>query len=764
MSPKKTASCLIRCLIALLASIADVLAGDAGPPVVGLPPDFNAGADAAPYSGPHPSRLTRPAETFVFPIKLGAVGPSEPLFAGPRQYPFVCDTEASGLGPPLADNQAGIGTAVAAAAGGGEGFSQDCLAATQAWYYYLPTGANEFVRWTEAARDVQTITIDGTSVPFIVRVEIGTINRFIYVLAALKGAQETLARPSAEYWNKRLIYQFFGGVGIGHRQGKVRLPKILDGRRAQLAQGYAVATSTGNSTENHYNIWLAEDTALRVKRQFAALYGAPQYTVGIGGSGGAIQQYLLAQNRPGLIDAGIAEYSYPDMVTQTIPVFDCELLEYYFDVTDRRNALWHKAENRAWVEGFSANNRYSSSGRGKKFELVNGLASLARGELPHSTEGQTECVVGWRGLTAQVLNPRFMHFKERVSEAVFQQVRWSHFEDLKTFYGTDPQGYARIPWDNVGVQYGLQALQRRQISPEQFLDLNARIGSWKAPNQMQTERYWVLAGGESSLRKFSPWSAHNMNRGDLPIAPRFAGDRAAMAAAYRSGQVFLGRLDIPVIDLRHYLDPEMNMHHASASFSTRARLLAGQGHAANQAIWVSDKRHDATPAAFAAIEQWLAARQAQPDSPWSELRPVAASDRCFDAQGKVMFSGDQVWDGEWNQRPPGACLRAYPIFANPRMVAGADIRGDHFKCALQNVDQALKAGLYQPIDMAPYRAQLEAVFPQGVCDYRQADQGQPDDLFAPSAPSLRAVSSNVPGASSEVATSPIAVPGVSKEE
>jgi hypothetical protein len=754
-------------LLPLLAGIADVLAADAGPPVVGLPPGFNAGAYAPPYNGPPPSRLTRPAETFAFPIRVGAVGPSEPLFAGPRQYPFVCDTEASGLGPPLADNQAGIGTPLAAdaepASPGAAPYSQDCLAATQVWYYYLPIGANEFVRWSAAAPDVQTITINGRDVPFIVRVEIGTINRFIYVLAALKGTHESPDATSPEHWNKRLIYQFFGGVGIGHRQGKVRMQKILDAHRGQLALGYAVAASTGNSTENHYDIWLAEDTALRVKRQFAARYGAPEYTVGIGGSGGAIQQYLLAQNRPGLIDAAIAQYSYPDMITQTIPVFDCELLAYYFDVTDRGNALWRRAENRAWVEGFSANNQYAGSGRMRKFAWINGLASLVRGELPRSLDGQTECVAGWRGLTPLVLNPRFMHFKERVSDAVFRQVRWSYFEDMKAYFGTDQQGYARIPWDNVGVQYGLQALRRRQISADQFLDLNARIGSWKAPAEMQAERYWILAGGESSLHEFSPWSAHNMNRSEASgrIAPRFAGDRAAMAAAYRSGQVFLGRLDIPVIDLRHYLDPELNMHHASASFSTRARLLAAQGHAANQAIWVSDKRHDATAAALAAIDAWLAARRDKPDRSWAESRPAESSDRCFDAQGKVMFSGDQVWDGEWNQRAPGACMSAYPIFTNPRMVAGADIRGDHFKCALQSVGDAIKAGLYQPVDMAPYRAQLEAIFPQGVCDYRQPDQGRPVDLFgplAPPAPTLQAGPLTVPESATATAAAPIATP------
>ena len=70
------------------------------------------------------------------------------------------------------------------------------------------------------------------------------------------------------------------------------------------------------------------------KEEFIERYGVPLYTVGVGGSGGAIQQYVYGQNHPGLLDAGIPQYSYPDMVTQTIHVGDCELLENFMDNTD----------------------------------------------------------------------------------------------------------------------------------------------------------------------------------------------------------------------------------------------------------------------------------------------------------------------------------------------------------------------------------------------------------------------------------------------
>ena len=93
--------------------------------------------------------------------------------------------------------------------------------------------------------------------------------------------------------------------------------------------------SSGNNTGTHYNLNLAGETAMMTKERFVERYGVPTYTVGLGGSGGAIQQYILAQNHPGVLDALLPVQCYPDMVTQTIHVGDCELLEYYMDATDR---------------------------------------------------------------------------------------------------------------------------------------------------------------------------------------------------------------------------------------------------------------------------------------------------------------------------------------------------------------------------------------------------------------------------------------------
>ena len=60
------------------------------------------------------------------------------------------------------------------------------------------------------------------------------------------------------------------------------------------------------------------------------------------------------------------------------------------------------------------------------------------------------------------------------------------------------------------------------------------------------------------------------------------------------------------------------------------------------------------------------------------------------------------------------------------MVAGGPIEGGVFKCALKPVAKALTDGTYGT--WAPNLEQtqkLEAIFPEGVCDYSKADQGRP---------------------------------------
>ncbi|HEX6425827.1 MAG TPA: DUF6351 family protein, partial [Acidimicrobiales bacterium] len=281
---------------------------------------------------------------------------SGPVFSGPQQQPFVCTTARARfdgrplLGQPLVDNHDQIGIPVAAEAADGSypqdgrgyptadadivGWSKDCGAETRYGYLYRSATDGAF-HWLDdpaapPADVATTTTMDGRTVPFVVRWERGTVNRFIYSVAMLAPVGEAdPTAPDDSLWNRRLVFSFQGGVGIGHFQGTTSTGAMLPADL--LGLGYGVMWSSGTRTSTHYNLEVGGETALMLKERAVEAHGVPDYTVAVGGSGGAIQQYVYAQNHPGLIDAAIAQYSYSDMVTQTIHVGDCELLEHYFD-------------------------------------------------------------------------------------------------------------------------------------------------------------------------------------------------------------------------------------------------------------------------------------------------------------------------------------------------------------------------------------------------------------------------------------------------
>ncbi len=685
---------------------------------------------------------------------------SGPIFSGPQQQPFVCTTARPGvLGQPIVDNQDAIGIRVAQEDANGNyprdsrgyptaaativGYSKDCAANRRLDYMYRTTGG-AFAPLANPggplpADIATTTTLDGQTVPYIVRWERGTNNRFIYSVAMLAPATETdPSDPDDSLWNGRLVFSLQGGVAIGRTQGTTSQSAQL--LHDVLRLGYAALNSTALRTNTHYNLQLGGETALMLKEHFVEDHGVPLYTVGVGGSGGAIQQYVYAQNHPGLLDAAIPQYSYSDMVTQTIHVGDCELLEHYFDKTDRFNPKWQNVLNRRAIQGLNASPAPVISGM--EAATWNGLYSLysllglnrpqpaQSGSVPPPL---TECRRAWFGLTPLVLNPTFEDIDDldKLAQGT-DGVEWTHWGDLVNIYGTDETGFARVPWDNVGVQYGLQALRDGVISPAEFLDLNARVGSWKNSSQMVVEGFPFVGG--FSPASFDPWSSRNMDLspdGGVTPAARRSGNLDAIAAAYDVGMRFDGDIDIPVIDWRHYLEHQLDMHHSHQSFATRRRLELARGNADNQVIWFTDARpiapaFDQTPEAFAVIDEWMLNLLAHPELGVAGNRPPAAVDRCFATNGTEIAAGDHVWDGILDDEPPGACTQLFPLHRTTRIVAGGPIEGGIFKCGLQSVASAIADGVYGSwVPDAVQQARLEAIFPSGVCDWSQGDVGRP---------------------------------------
>jgi hypothetical protein len=643
-----------------------------------------------------------------------------PIFSGEHQYPFVCTTAHNDnrLGQPIPDDPE-TGTRVIVA-GETVGYSRNCSANTVVEFVYRSTAGSWKPYTPGMARPAdmaQTTTSDGKTVDYVVRQERGTINRFVYSIAMLAPSDQDADTLGRDAWNGKVIFRFDGGVAIGHTQGRLAGGGAL--YDLGLRQGYAVLYSTGTRTNVHYNLQVGGETALMVKERFVELYDVPVYTVAIGGSGGAIQQYVYAQNHPGLLDGGIPQYSYPDMVTQAIHIGDCELTEFFFDVIEGPfgpgpiNPKWQTWTNRTLVQGLAASNT---------------LPNVFFGGAP----GLTECINGWRGLSPLALNPNYGQATNQNlfhPQSAIAAIEWTHFSDIVNIVGVRPDGYARRYWDNVGVQYGLGSLVSGEITMAEFLKLNFVIGGWKEPGDMVQEGVPFVPVGTPD-----PWSARNQtySNGAAP-GQRTAGDIEAMRAVYRSGLVFMGNIDIPLIDWRPYLEPALDMHNTHQSFAARKRMLNAKGEADNMVIWFTDSLNgaavfDQTPEALEVLDEWLTNLRHNPDAGVAANKPSRATDRCFTYSGQEIAAGDDVWNGIIDDQAPGACTQEFKIYSTTRRVAGGPFEQSLFKCQLISVTEAVARGFYGNAALGPVEiGTLHAIFPQGVCDYSKPDAGLPPE-------------------------------------
>jgi hypothetical protein len=203
-----------------------------------------------------------------------------------------------------------------------------------------------------------------------------------------------------------------------------------------------------------------------------------------------------------------------------------------------------------------------------------------------------------------------------------------------------------------------------------------------------------------------------------------------MYTAYEAGLVFRGDIDIPIIDWRHYLEEQLDMHNSHQSFAARQRIRDARGNSDNQVIWFTDVAGDAefdqTPQALEVIDEWMTNILNDPAAGVSGNRPAQAVDRCFDADGNEIAAGDDVWSGILDDGPLGACAEHFPIYGTSRIVAGGPFKGSIFKCHLKSVADAIADGYYGDWEPTPEdQSRLEQIFPDGVCDFYLPDVGLP---------------------------------------
>ena len=577
---------------------------------------------------------------------------SGPIFSGPHEQPFICMTEAFRL-PVTGDTL-------------GRALDADCSSMTRSDYVYWSTTGlfRPLLDPTILPPDVATTTTNqGVTVRYIVRVETGTINRAIYQVALLH--DPTTEPPPDPFtrsagWNGRLIYTFGGGCQGGWYVQGNSTGGVLDA--VMLSQGYAMASASLNVFAANCNDVLAAETAMMVKERFIEAYGPPLFTIGWGGSGGSYQCHQISDNYPGILDGIILGLSFPDVTSSMIfTAADARLLWYYF--TELAPELFTPEQQRA-VAGFRVWESLPV--------LSNSAARLDPTADFHPAIPDALRYHPWR-------NPR--------------GARATVYDHTVNVYGRElVTGFARRPLDNVGVQYGLVALNAGTITMAQFLDLNERIG-----------------GLDPNAR---------------PSAERHRADLVATRLAYQTGRILSGGGGLaatPIIDYYTYMDdaPKGNLHMRLHQFTTRVRLLRANGHAANQVMLVQ-RTHKFTTAnpdlqeALRQMDRWLVALQADAtDDPKTikvvRAKPVDLVDACWSPDHTVKVTEPHTDTG------PGMCNTWYPVSQTPRLVAGAPLGDDIVKCTLKPIDLSDYTVVLTPAE----QARLHTIFPEGVCDWSQ---------------------------------------------
>lgn len=449
-----------------------------------------------------------------------------PVFSGPQLLPWECTTT----------DEPSLGPAVDA----------QCNAPTRFRFVYRTT-TGRFQPWNPATpvpADAATLAAsDGAMRPYVVRVERGTMNRGIHEVAVLfdPARRWTPWNPQPE-WSRKLLLKYGGGTGQVYRQGNP--VSVLDDDA--LRRGFVVASSSMLVNGLHANFVTAAETSLMLKEHVVETYGELRYTIGEGGSGGALLQYLIADAYPGILDGLRPTQDWEDSVSGAYREFVDSAVVMQAIESSR---LTYTPEDRAAIGGWGGTN-------------VTVFNTESRRVVDYIRPDDGTNCAGVESHDAAT-NPN--------------GVRCTFQDFLVNVIGRGPDGVAVPLHDNVGVQYGLLALREGRITPAQFVDLNVRVGGFDRDGR------WT--------------PARNRLRADMA------------ATLYRTGQILQGRglASVPILAIRGTNNDDY--HYPYRTVVNRSRLVAANGHADNHVYWIAPPNGSGANT-LEAMDRWLSAIEA----------------------------------------------------------------------------------------------------------------------------------------------------------
>ena len=572
-----------------------------------------------------------------------------PIFAGPQVQPWICTTEDNGLGPPR---------------------DAQCNAPTQVSWLYHPLdaepGAYEPYDPANPPSDVATTRTDeGRDVPFIVRVELGTVDRSIYRTAVLADPAKPWTRTAPQQaWNGKVFVPFGGGCGTPHQQ-KPPLDSEEQSvvKHELISRGWMGTASGLLAFSQNCNDVVAAEALMMQKEHIEERFGPIRHTVGMGGSGGSLLQHHIAAAYPGLLDGITVNSSFPDAWHTFTDVSDCHLLNHYFGT--RSPHLWPAPDQTAAVMG-KASPANCLMWTALFADAADPANRGATGIVPGVAPVRPGCGLPPGQAYHPVLNPTGV----RCSAQDYQAAIWGR---------RGPRNAAPLPLDNEGVQYGLRQLEQGVITPAQFVDLNSKIGGLNNDAEFAPQRMLMDA-----------FTATTMYR-----AARHADPRQLAKTA--------------ILDIRNNAD-DRDIHQPYMSRVVRARLDAVNGGHGNQVIWDHPGEGAVFEKAVLAVDRWLTAVEKD------------GSDRPIEQKIIRSRPGDLVdtcWIDDQPTTDAAACRAAYPYSGDARMSAGAPLRSDIRKCRLV----PLRRDSYPATFTDTEWDALNAAFSTGVCDWSRPSVG-----------------------------------------
>ena len=611
-------------------------------------------------------------------LKLVDYSIAGPIVSGPHESPYFCTTQTfpiygGATTPSLADKTTYGATP-----------DKNCQAATKITYLYLPKGGKELKPIADPGKppaDVATTkTTDGVTMNFIVRVETSTVDRGIYqstVLYDPKADANLSWHSPPKGWNKHLITiegagcpggWYFQGMGGGSLVLPTFEASIFS--KARLGQGYAMVNNTLENPSQSCNAVLSGEAATMSREHFIKTMGVPEVTVSIGCSGGSYGSTQLADAMPGFFDGVMIACTFPDPVAIAFSGLDGHLLTHYFLETPA-GKKFTEAQQVA-VSGYQGKQAWiDAANQAQRTDPVPGRSDIA----------------GYKSAVWSDMVPKNLRYDPKTNP---KGARPTIFDVSHNIYGVDPKtGYALRTFDNIGVQYGLQALNAKGITPDQFLDLNEGIGGYD-----QDANY---------------------------VPTRIGADTEALKRAYQSGLILnggAGLSSIPVLDVSGIMRDEAGYHYQWYHFAMRDRMQQASGDTANHVMWRGkDVPYEKS---FASFMGWVDAVHQDKSGKAQRAKviadkPAAMVDGCWTSD-TAFVKEKQVFGHD----PNTACNKAFPSWANPRYVAGGPLAANVIKCQVKPVTAADYKVSFTPEQMS----RLKKIFANGVCDFSKPGVAQ----------------------------------------